>query len=308
MLALWILLIAAGLYALFFVAPAVVAYHHIFARKPDRPVAGTPETGSSFTPYLDQIAAARDELLSGGRSVSLTARNGLQLHGTWVDGASKKTAIFLHGYRADYVACCALQAAAFRREGFNVLLIQQRAHGESGGDHTTLGLEEQFDLLDWADWVRRETNTERIVIYGVSMGGTTAAYASDQLDPAAVKVIVDDCGFTSPYDQICWDGRRRGIPSWGVMPVIRLLAKRKLHIDIKTPVTGPLSRTEIPCFFLHGTADLTVPYQQGAANYEACAADKELYTVQGGGHTVSFMAGGEPCRQALFAFIHKHVG
>lgn len=308
MLALWILLIAAGLYAFFFVAPAVVAYHHIFARKPDRSFDGSGAVKTSFAPYLDQISAARSKLLTDGRSVSLTSRDGLHLHGTYVDGGSTKTAVFLHGYRADYLACCAVQAAAFRREGYNVLLIQHRAHGESGGDHTTLGLEEQFDLLDWVDWVRRETNTEQIVIYGVSMGGTTAAYAADRLDPAAVRVIVVDCGFSSPYDQIAWDGRRRGIPSWGVMPVIRLLAKGQLNVDIKTPVTEALSRTAIPCFFLHGTDDLTVPYPQGVANYESCASDKELFSVPGGGHTVSYMAGGEACRKALFDFVRKHVG
>ncbi len=305
MLALKILLAAAALYAFFFAAPAAVAYHHIFARKPDRAFDGS-ET--SFTPYLDQITACRDRLLAEGRSVWIVSRDGLRLSGIYVDDGSDKTAIFLHGYRADYLACCAVQAAAFRREGYNILLIRQRAHGDSEGTKTTLGLVEQYDLLDWVDWVRRETGTERIVVYGVSMGGATAAYASDKLDPAAVKAIVDDCGFTSPYDQIAWDGKKRGIPAWGVMPVIRLLAKWHLQVDIRTPAADSLARTAIPCFFLHGTADLTVPYSQGVTNWEACASDKELYTVEGGGHTVSFMAGGEPCQRALFTFLRKHVG
>ncbi len=303
---LWILLIAAGLYVFFFAAPAVVAYHHIFARKPERSLNLSQGAG---TPFGEQIAASRDELLAtGGRTVSVTSRDGLRLCGTYVDCGSVKTALFLHGYRADYLSCCAVQAMAFRREGYNLLLIQQRAHGRSGGTQTTLGMYEQFDLLDWVEWVRRETGTEQIVIYGVSMGGTTAALASDRLDPAVVKVIVDDCGFTSPYDQIAWDGKKRGVPPWTVMPVIRLLAKWRLKTDIKTSVSDSLSRTTIPCFFLHGTADMTVPYRQGVANYESCASDKELYTVEGGGHTVSFMAGGEACREALFAFVSQYVG
>ena len=37
----------------------------------------------------------------------------------------------------------------------------------------------------------------------------------------------------------------------------------------------------VPVFFIHGTADATVPVEQSIKNYEACAAEKDIFLTEG---------------------------
>lgn len=78
-----------------------------------------------------------------------------------------------------------------------------RAHGESGGNISTLGVLERYDCCDWANWVASEFG-EQVPIYlmGISMGGAIALMSSDLGLPKSVCGIIDDAGFTSPLEMI----------------------------------------------------------------------------------------------------------
>ena len=48
--------------------------------------------------------------------------------------------------------------------------------------------------------------------------------------------------------------------------------------------------SSIPVLFVHGTGDRFVPVEMTYANYQACAAPKELFIVPGAGHGMSYLA------------------
>ncbi len=303
-----VILIIAAIYLVFIAAPSVVAYLTIFTRMHGTPVDEFRAEGTQFEPFMDAIREGRDYIMSQNtKEVSIKSGDGVTLGGLYADMGMPKTAIFCHGYRSSYMMNFAVQGKAFAEAGYNLLFIYERAHDGSEGDHSTLGILEGEDILLWADFAAALPGTERIVIYGMSMGGAATAMVSDRLDGSKVRALVIDCGFTSAYAQLDWDCRKRHLPRTLMMPLISALARSFLKIDISRPASDALKKTKIPAFFIHGTEDTTVPYEQGLENYNACASVKEMFTAEGAAHTVGYLSGGEEVKRSLFNFLDKTV-
>ena len=309
MTALIVILIIIGLYVFFIAAPAVACTLCVFTRRNGTPAELFRAEGTPFENHIDDIRRAKRhiESLPGTREVSVVSADGLTLRGLYVDAGSPKTVVFAHGYRSNNMMNFAVQGEIFYGEGYNLLFIVQRAHDASEGRRSTLGLREADDLMIWTDYALSLSGVETAVIYGTSMGAYSAAICSDRFDPVKVRALIIDCGFSSPYAQLYCDCKKRRMPAALLMPLVRLTVKLMLGADILTPASGPLGRTAIPAFFLHGTADETVPYAQGTENYEACASEKRMFPVEGGHHTSDFLEGGEDVRNAMFDFLNNHT-
>ncbi len=307
MIFVYVLIALLGLYAVFILGPCIVSVCAIFAGGMrfgsdfDRATA----PGAQFETYANALRSVRDAMLALPHAdVTITASDGIPLYGTYWDRSANRTVILVHGYRSDPWINFALQADAFCRHGYNVLMIVQRGNREGAKERTTLGLSESGDVLLWNRWALERDGVDKTLLYGVSMGAASIAYASDRLDPDSTEALVLDCGFLSPYEQIRNDSKKRRLPTPLLMPVIALLAKLFYGLSIKKPTTDALRRTQIPCFFLHGTADETVPFAQGKAAYEACAARKEFFPVEGAGHAETYLFDPERAENALFKFIN----
>src|SRR5262249_60163667 len=72
------------------------------------------------------------------------------------------------------------RARLFREAGYNVLLYDARACGESTGDFVTFGFHEAEDLLGAVEYLRTK-KVERIACLGVSQGGATILFAARDL-------------------------------------------------------------------------------------------------------------------------------
>lgn len=306
MLIIRILLIGLGLFTVFLLGPALVAALTVFARH-DGADFDTACRGEQFAPVADVLRAARDELDRLPRETAeITACDGAVLRGEYYRRGADRTVLLFHGYRACAMLNCGVQAAAFARRGWNVLLIDQRAHGRSGGERTLLGLRERRDVIAWTEWAAAQPGVKALAVYGVSMGAASAAYASDTLDPEKVRALILDCGFLSPYSQMSGDCRARHLPTPVLMPLIRLLVRLFYGEDLAESVTEHLKRSAIPAMFFHGTADLTVPYEDGRTAYEACEAPKAFFTGEGAGHTMCFPTERERAEEALFSFLSPY--
>lgn len=306
MTVLWIVLILLAIYVFFIAAPAVVSAAAIFSRRDWTDFETLLRPDYQFAPYAKQLRAANRALLQlDSRTVNTDAADGIQLKAEYFDLHAEKTAIFLHGYRSNPMVNFSVQANCFAKHGYNLLIVHQRAHGESDGKTPTLGLLEQEDVLRWVDWAANTAGASEVLLYGMSMGASSVAYASDRLDPSIVKAMILDCGYRSSYEQIAYDCSKRHMPTRLMMPIIRLFARFRLGGDIRKTVTPALSRTVIPAFFLHGTADATVPYSLGRSNFAVCHSRKYFYTADGVGHTMSFPADPEAAEKALFSFLEE---
>lgn len=294
MIILWIVLALLAVYVLFVLAPSLLFHFVIFSgRRAPLKKAAVSEP---------QLAQADEFLRSQPhRPISITARDGAELHGVFFDAGSRKTALFLHGYNTAPQHCVGLQAAFLFRNGFNIAYTYLRGHSGSGGV-STLGIKESSDLLLWIPALKEQTDTEQFLLYGVSMGGTTVAYASDKLDGELVKGMVLDCSFISPYMQLEREMIRRHLPVALIGPLLTLFARWFAGIDVKVQTTDSLRHASIPALFMHGGADETVPIDKGRESYDACASAKTWYSVPGAAHTLCFRLGGEDAEKALLDF------
>ena len=82
--------------------------------------------------------------------VTITSFDGCRLYGRYYhvrDGAPLE--ILFHGYRSCAFRDCSGGHALSRKMGFNALVVDQRAHGNSGGRTITFGIKEHRDCLNW---------------------------------------------------------------------------------------------------------------------------------------------------------------
>ncbi len=94
-----------------------------------------------------------------------------KIHAVWVPGsASKRTVILVHGITYTLWGSVKYMPLFWNR-GFNVLLIDNRHHGKSGGRIARFGFRERWDVKACVDWVYGQTGQDSIVgLHGESMG------------------------------------------------------------------------------------------------------------------------------------------
>lgn len=308
MIFLYIAVVLIALYIIFAAAPAVFIFRMIFSRKENSKILSRRDLiGSRYEPYMAELIAADEFIRSRVTAkVSITARDGVVLYGDYLDNHSDRTVIFVHGYCGNPISNFCLQARHLYDLGFNMLFICQRAHGESGGKRNGLGIIEQYDVLKWIEYEEIKPHINKILLYGSSMGSSAVAYSSDKIKSEKVKGMVIDCAFSSVGDQLYYDSRKRKIPPFLVIPVIRLIARIEFKEDIYKQCGESLAKAKIPALFIHATGDTTVPYKFGLKNYNACAQPKELITVEGSQHIVEYTAGGEQTKRGLISFTEKY--
>lgn len=303
-----LLLIAAALLFFFLILPAVLVFFAVFYRKKGVPFEQyDPEKFKShyYMPYLGRIAEAREWLQQHDHApVYVTADDGVRLYGEYYDQGSRRTAVLFHGIGAEMYTNLSGQARVLYRSGWNVLLTCQRAHGKSGGRFTAIGLREQDDVLCWARFAGQQGARE-ILLYGVSMGAASVAYAADRLDGTQVKGIVIDSGFYSIYEQMRRDAYKNHIPKI-MLPAQWVLAKLVLRVDIRQPTADTLRRAQAPVLFIHGTADETVEHRWAQVNFDACAAPKRLFLADGAPHTLSIFHNPAQTEEVLQQFLKEH--
>ncbi len=303
-----ILIAAAAAVFLFVIVPALLIFIAVFYHKKAIPFEQydlKKYQNHYYIPFLSRIAAARKWIQSKPHTrVWQSSYDGLQLLGDYYDRGAARTAILFHGIGAEMYTNVSAHARFLYQCGFNVLITCQRAHGESGGRWTTIGLREQHDVLSWTRRAE-ELGAEEILLYGVSMGAASVAYASDKLRGTRVKAAVIDSGFYSIYEQMRRDAHKNHIPKI-MLPAQQVLARLFLRVNLKQPTADTLARAAVPVFFLHGTGDETVECRWGKTNFEACASPKELLLVEGAPHTLSILHNPELAGKRLQGFFGKY--
>jgi uncharacterized protein len=99
------------------------------------------------------------------------------------------TIILLHAIHGDRRAMWG-RAMLFHQAGYGIVMVDLQAHGESPGEHITLGCLERHDVRAAVDFARRMNPRHRIGIVGCSLGGAAALLASPlDIDAAVLESV-----------------------------------------------------------------------------------------------------------------------
>jgi hypothetical protein len=108
-------------------------------------------------------------------SVSFTGGDGLRLAGWYVPTQNGATIILLHGYGGNRTGML-WHAGVLAQAGYGLLMYDERASGESDGEHRSYGWEDPADVGGALEYLSGLPKVEydRIGIAGCSIGGQIA--------------------------------------------------------------------------------------------------------------------------------------
>lgn len=289
---------------------AYYAYWEAFRRDPKRqaPPEEIPE-GVQFDLYREEMLRnIRRTAAVEYERVTARSHDGLELAAKYYAGEpGAPLMIFFHGYRSTPERDASGGLHFCRDKGWHVLLVEQRAHGESAGKTITFGVRERYDCLTWVQAMnQRLGDTTPVFLWGISMGASTVLMAAGLDLPANVRGIAADCGFSGPEDILKATIRRRKLPVGPTWQLLRLGARLYGGFDVEEETAvDALKRAKVPVLLIHGENDGTVPCEMVHTLAEACASPVKVVTVPGAEHGISWYVDMPAYLGALEAFCQE---
>ena len=133
-------------------------------------------------------------------AITLTNPVFVSLRGWYVPSQNGAAVVLLHGYGGTRLGVLP-QALMLAEAGYGVLLYDMRGHGESDSVVRSMGWADIVDVATAVTWLqtRDDIDSDRIGIYGFSIGGQVALRAATQQD-AIQAVAADGPGLANNAD------------------------------------------------------------------------------------------------------------
>ena len=258
---------------------------------------GWPYEAINYDQASDAALAAEpdpDNCASVGQpaGTALTTEDGIRIAGWYVPAASPigpagPTVVLVHGHGTNKSSM--LPLAEVLHPDYNLVLYDQRNHGQSFGTETTVGVTERLDLEAVVAWLRATHGPTWVAVYGNSMGGITAATAVAQGLPVQALVLDSTPGSVADTTErrIAGDGFSLSLPaSWAVM--LGTLFRTGVDITVADPMLSIDDMGAVPVLILQGSEDREMQpdtAQQLADKAAAAGVSAEVQICPGAGHS-----------------------
>lgn len=242
------------------------------------------------------------------QEISIVADDGVTLVGHYLKHPeAKRIVVMFHGWRGSWDGDFGSFGKALYERKSSLLLVEQRAHGRSGGKYIGFGVKERYDCKRWVEYIAKQSGNSQLPIYlaGVSMGAATVLMATELQLPKQVKGVIADCGFTTPYEMVRIFAKKvMKIEEMFITEAVNRICKKVAGYSFKECSTlSAMRKCKIPVFFVHGTNDNFVPYEMSKRNFEACRAKKYFLSIEGADHVESFLVNPKQYMNALEEFF-----
>jgi fermentation-respiration switch protein FrsA (DUF1100 family) len=193
------------------------------------------------------------------------------------NGQAAYTLLYIHGNAEDLGDIRPL-LERFHSWGFSVFAYDYRGYGTSDGSPSEKNAYQDADAAYTYLTQRLKIPSNRIIVYGHSLGGGSATELASR---HAVAGLILESAFTSAFRV--------------VLPFPLLPFDKFSNLD-------KLQKVHCPVLIMHGQADHTIPFQHGKALYEAASEPKRSLWIAEAGHNDFTWVAGERHQQTLVSF------
>ncbi|MDY4576197.1 MAG: alpha/beta hydrolase [Intestinibacter sp.] len=245
------------------------------------------------------------------KDVFTNSFDGLKLHAHEVvsNKNTNKWAVTVHGYMTDAFSL-STKALHYYDIGYNILAVDLRGHGKSKGNYIGMGYHDAKDLIEWLKYIVSKDSECEILVHGVSMGAATVMIASSQEElPKNVKVIIEDCGYSSALEQFKYQLKKLfNVPSFPILNIANLIVKVKAgyYLNEACPIEC-VKNSKVPMMFVHGDDDTFVPFYMLDELYEACASEKKKLIIEGASHAHAESENPDKYWGEIDSFVNKYI-
>lgn len=253
---------------------------------------------------------AVDPVRAPGQTVSIVSTDGVTLAGSYWPArrASAPSVLLLHGNNNTRDSMFRL-ADWLHGQGYGVLTVDFRGHGESTPAIKSFGLNEADDAHAAFAWLRARQPAAKIGVVGYSLGGAAAVLGDQGPVPA------DALALLAVYPDIRHAIRNRlsrqmnplgaglmepllsfqALPRYGAWPA-----------DL-SPVTA-VRQVTAPVLVMGGSDDQSTPPEETRSLYEAVRDHGELRIIKDASHR--YMGGlmNDEARAELLEFLQRELG
>lgn len=244
----------------------------------------------------------------------IMAHDSLRQHG-WLlraPRATGHTAILVHGYTDSGISMLML-GQLYASWGYNLVLPDLHASGQSEGTAVQMGWKDRLDVLRWvalADSLFADsTHHTQQVLHGISMGAATVMMVSGEQVPEAVKCYVEDCGYTSVWDEFAYELKQQfGLPKFPLLYTASWLCEYRYGWNFKeASALESVKHCHRPMLFIHGDSDDFVPSAMLRPLVLAKPGAKEVFVGRGSAHAHTFKDHRTVYGHRLWSFVHRYI-
>ena len=238
------------------------------------------------------------------REVSVRSDN-IPLCGEYYDFGGDRAVIVLPG-RTECCVYSAYFAEPYKKAGCNVLLIDSRGTGRSGGWLNRLGFREWKDVLRWAELLHNELNNREVLLHGICIGCCTALRTCVQPQtPDWIVGMAAEGMFQCFYDTTknhMIESHRPPYPTLSVLMMwIRLFCGSSAKHD------GPVRdiyRMQRPLLMLHSREDVFSTPDKAQELFDRCPSkEKRIQWFDHGRHSRVRLVNTEEYDRAVISFV-----
>ena len=241
-------------------------------------------------------------------SFSIETNDKLSLKGYFIPKRQAKGCIImLHGIRA-YKEHFIQIAPRVHEKGYSLVLLDNRAHGQSDGDYCTFGVKEKEDVSTLIGYLISQGVKEPIGVWGQSLGGAIALQS--MAHDGRISFGIVESTFTK-FSIIADDYFVRFapfVPKWYRSYIIGRGARLANFDPVDAQPIVSAGQITQPIFLVHGSIDNRIHVKYASELYNAIPAEtKELDIIEGANHVNVWQKGGDAYFKRVFDFLDKII-
>ncbi|MDR1629376.1 MAG: alpha/beta hydrolase [Oscillospiraceae bacterium] len=269
-----------------------------------------PSDAAKYRQDPESIPSPEDWFFAFAEKTELVSLRGETIYANIVrqDAPAHKWAVCCHGYTSR-PSHYAQRGWELHKMGFHVLFPSLRGHGDSDSRLASMGWHDRLDVIDWITYILTLDPEAQILLYGVSMGAATVMMTTGETLPENVKCAVEDCGFTSVWDEFRVQfGKTAHLPAFPFLNAARTAGRLRLKYDFKeASALKAVRRSKIPTLFMHGDKDDFVPFWMLDVLYDNAVCPKEKVVIHGADHAASHEVDPQLYWSSVKRFVEKYI-